>query len=402
MIHEFTVSNYGSIRDRVVFDLRIPGTAPDLTCFRPSADKAGLRLPTVAVLMGPNASGKSTLLRAFVDLVRIASRLDDSVIITPFRSKETLRRETRFSLEGEWDVLAPGAPAQRFRYEVELGWQETAGEAASIYLRHEELVHFPKGRRRRLFERRSDGKSIYVSPEFGLKPGDDRLRGVRPGASVIATLAWLNVPLAVRIAERMRGWLNATNISGHDLLSMGTTALIAWLERHPESRPWVETQLRCSDLGIGDMDIFEPGLASIGKYIRFSHDGLADPILLDEESTGTQRLLHLLPAIRLALDRTGLGILDQIDGDLHVDIVVELLRLFRSRESNPNGAQLLLTTHHVGLLDDLEKEEVFIVEKDADGVTGVHGLQDVRGLRRDVRLYPKYRVGVLGGIPRQG
>lgn len=94
--------------------------------------------------------------------------------------------------------------------------------------------------------------------------------------------------------------------------------------------------------------------------------------------------------------------LDEIDGALHLDLLVEILDWFRSRESNPNGAQLLMSSHHVGLLDDLEKEELFIVEKDDSGATRVYGAQDVKGLRRDVRLYPKYRAGVLGGLPRIG
>ena len=85
-----------------------------------------------------------------------------------------------------------------------------------------------------------------------------------------------------------------------------------------------------------------------------------------------------------------------------MDIAGEMLGWFRSRETNPKDAQLLVSSHNVGLLDDLEKEELFIVEKDADGATRVHGAQDVRGLRRDTRLYPKYRAGVLGGIPKIG
>ena len=68
MIHTFSVSNYGSIRESVTLDLRIPGTAPDLACFRRSAARPDVRLPTVAVLMGPNGSGKTTLLRALVEL----------------------------------------------------------------------------------------------------------------------------------------------------------------------------------------------------------------------------------------------------------------------------------------------------------------------------------------------
>ena len=94
--------------------------------------------------------------------------------------------------------------------------------------------------------------------------------------------------------------------------------------------------------------------------------------------------------------------LDEIDGDLHVDIAGEILSWFRSQEVNPSGAQLFVSSHNVGLLDNLEKEEIFIVEKDSSGATRVHGAQDVQGLRRDTRLYPKYRAGVLGGIPKIG
>ena len=96
------------------------------------------------------------------------------------------------------------------------------------------------------------------------------------------------------------------------------------------------------------------------------------------------------------------AILDEVDSNLHVDIVGEIFRQFRSCETNPNNAQLLVTSHNVGLLDDLEKEELFIVEKGEDSGTRVHGAQDVRGLRRDTKLYPKYRAGVLGGIPKLG
>lgn len=401
MIHEFSVSNYGSIRDTATVDLRIAGTAPDLARFRRSAAKPDVRLPAVVVLVGPNASGKSTLLRALVDLLRIASRLDDSVTLVPFLSEDTRRQDTQFLLEGEWDVLPGGSPSL-FRYEFTLGRRGDTDETTDLFVRHEALFQFPKGRRRRLFERWDDGTPVYVSPEFEIKPRDDRLKAVRPGASVIATLAWLNVPLAVQIADKLRSWLVATNISGPDTLEARTSTVVDWLERHPESRRWVAAQIKSSDLGIADLELFDSRLAGFGKYVRFTHDGLTDPVLLDYESAGTRRLFHLLPSIKLALDRTGLAILDEIDGDLHVDIVDELLRLFRSRESNPLNAQLVVSSHHVGLLDGLEKEEVFIVEKDSGGATRVYGLQDVQGLRRDVRLYTKYRVGVLGGLPRPG
>ena len=214
-------------------------------------------------------------------------------------------------------------------------------------------------------------------------------------------MAIFDVPLARRIAGWMQDWLRSTtNIVGNDTRSPGTETVIGWIEANPEARRWAETQLSRSDVGIRGLEVARNAQGT--KFVRFEHSGLDAPIALALESHGTRRLFHLLPMIKHALDVTGLAVLDEIDGDLHVDVVAELLRMFRSRESNPRGAQLLVTSHHVGLLDELEKEEVFIVEKDDRGATQVYGAQDVRGLRRDVRLYSKYRAGVLGGIPRIG
>ena len=113
-------------------------------------------------------------------------------------------------------------------------------------------------------------------------------------------------------------------------------------------------------------------------------------------------MFYLLPQIYTALNTGAVTAIDEIDGDLHVDIVNEIIYRFQSREKNPLNAQLFVTSHNVGILDDLEKEELFIVEKGENGGTRVHGAQDIQGLRRDTRLYPKYRAGVLGGLPSIG
>ena len=401
MIHTFSVSNYGSIREEVTLDLRIPRTAPDLACFRQSAANPDVRLPTVVVIVGPNGSGKTTLLRALVDLGRIVSSPTEAVHLFPFLSNHTKREPTRFSIEGEASFLAIGGNPERFRYNLEIGRQSTDdGTEGPLFVGREALVHFPRGRRRRLFERGPPGTPMYVSRDFGLTAGDDRLKGIEPSRSAIATLALVNVPVATRFAVFLRdSLLGASNISGNETFTPDTSTVVGWLEASQDAREWAQAQVQRSDLGIKGMEIVD-GFG--GKHIRFNHSGLDDPITLGFESRGTRHLLHLLPLIKFALDVTGLAILDEIDGALHVDLLAEILGWFRSRESNPDNAQLLVSSHHVGLLDDLEKEEIFIVQKDDSGATRVHGAQDVQGLRRDIRLYPKYRAGVLGGIPRFG
>ena len=398
MIHKFSISNFHSVREEVVLDLRIPGTAPDLPRFRQSKAKSDIRLPSVVVLIGPNGSGKTTLLSALVATAFAASFASSTEEIRPimgflpFWAKETRNEPTRFCLEFEADWL--GEVLQLFRYELEV-----ARSGNVPFFSYEALSHFPKGRPRRLFERSVPGEPIYVSHELGLKPKDDRLQAVRADTSVIATLALLNVPMAMRIADWMKEFLLSSNIMIRERWAPSTQSVMDTFKGDPDMGSWIRNHIRSSDLGIQDITISDQYGT---KEAFFHHHGLDMPIPLSFESSGTKRLFHLLPQIGVAL-RIGVpAVLDEIDGDLHVDIVGEILSWFRSQEINPFGAQLFVSSHNVGLLDHLEKEEIFIVEKDSNGATRVHGAQDVRGLRRDARLYPKYRAGMLGGIPKIG
>ena len=276
MIHSFSVSNYGSVRDAATLDLRIPGTAPDLAYFRHSATKPAVRLPTVAILMGPNGAGKTTLMRALVDMARYVSVFNETIWLVPFLSDETRSEPTRFSLEGEWDWLSPGAGLQRFRYELVIGRKPAENGMQHLFVRREALLHFPKGRRRRLFERRGRQGAVYVAREFGVRPSDDRLKGLGPAASVIALMAMYDLPLARRIALWMQGWLgNTTNVFGYDTRSLDTETAIGWLEANPGSKRWAETQLIRIDVGIRSLEVALDARGN--KYVQFKHNGFGRP-----------------------------------------------------------------------------------------------------------------------------
>ena len=398
-IHELCVSNYRSIYEEVILDLRIPGTAPDLPRFRPCQAKPAVRLPTVAVIMGPNGSGKTTLLRALLDLTRIAFGPDLAASqarmkrVLPFWSDKAAKEPTRFRLEFDADWLQLDGAREVFRYELSM--EHVPSERHPVILR-EALFHFPKGRPKRLFERGAPGETIYVSPEFGLKPKDARLDAVRKDTSVITAFAALNVPLAMRIVEAS-GW--ATDLSDEDTWQPDTEQVLDFFEKNSKAKSWMKQQMQRSDLAIHDVIIKSDG----GEMEAFfHHHGLDREVPLMSESTGTSCLFHALPEIHMVLEAGGLLILDDVDGYLHVDIVGEIIHWFHSPETNPHNAQLIVSAHNVGLLDDLEKEELFIVEKGPDSATRVHAAQDVSGLRRDTRLYPKYRSGVLGGLPKIG
>ena len=395
MIHYISVTNYHSIREETVLDLRIPKTSPDFERFRPSGVKPDIRLPSVVVLMGPNGSGKTTLLRAITTVVRIACnpwRSQEIPIktVVPFFSSAAWNKPTRFCIEFEANWFS-GTSSRLFRYEVSTNADQILYEA---------FYHFPNGRLRRIFERGRPGEPVYVSRDLGITPRDKRLKAVRKDTSVIGTLAMLNVPLVMEITEQLDHVLAATNIVYHQNWMLPIEAVVELFVQYPDIKKRVIQEIRRNDMAIEDMRIAGNGTGE--EEVLFEHRGLDTPVPLFGESGGTKRMFYLLPQIYIALNNGVACVIDEIDGDLHVDIVRQILQRFQSRETNPHNAQLFVTSHNVGVLDDIEKEELFIVEKGEDGGTRVHGVQDITGLRRDIRLYPKYRSGALGGLPNLG
>ncbi len=405
MIHRISVSNYFSIRDEAVLDLRIPKTAPDLPRFRRSSARPDVRLPSVVVLIGPNGSGKTKLLTALHDAAvfaahsfHLTSRSDDDGLnaFQPFRASRPSLEPTCIGVDLEADWLSPGSAPNLFRYELAVGAVSDGGPRV---VRREALFHFPHGRPRRLFERRAPGVSAHTAPEFELKAGDERLKAVRDDASLVSTLAALNVPLAQRIRDRCYLVATSSNVSPRGPWQLPTDYVVRHIQDDSRLETWINDEIRRGDLGISGMRVvFKEG----GSHALFDHHGLGHPVHLAWESEGTKRLFHLLPQLHRSLSAATPVVLDDFDSGLHVDMAGRMLHYFQSTETNPGGAQLLAAAHNVGLLDDLEKEELFLVEKDESGATRVHGAQDVRGLRRVNRLYPKYRAGVLGGVPTFG
>ena len=277
MIHRFSVSNYHSIREQVVLDLRIPGTAPDLSRFRRSVAKPDVRLPTVAVLMGPNGGGKTTLLRALTALAELATAASASDRENPisrvvaFASKTTWTEPVRFCLEVETDWLAPGEDPKMFRYEVVVG-RDSPDVRSAVFWR-EALSHFPKGRPRCLFERGRPGEPIRVSDEIadeiGLGSKDGGLRAIQDKASALATFTLLNVPFAMRITEWFQVLRAASNVRRYETWTLPTERVIEMMEEQSEvMKPWTGVRggvdsehIQSSDLGIEGLEIVDIDVA---------------------------------------------------------------------------------------------------------------------------------------------
>jgi AAA15 family ATPase/GTPase len=125
---------------------------------------------------------------------------------------------------------------------------------------------------------------------------------------------------------------------------------------------------------------------------------------LRDQSEGTRVLLDYAGPVLRALERGGLLVVDEVDASLHPRLTAHLIRLFQEPETNPKGAQLLLTTHDASLLgrsggeEILKRDQVWFVEKDEHGETTLFPLSDFRP-RLDENRERRYLGGSYGAVP---
>jgi hypothetical protein len=397
MIHQISIENFFSVADRQEVSFRVPLNAPELPCFRHSQSGQGERLPLIIGIYGSNASGKSTVLRAitttgwFVQNSFTIPPNNQIPLFNPYASNDWWNRPTKIAIDFD-SQLAEGTPSALFRYELHVGNEPKRFAKEVVF---EALSYAPKGKFRRIFERK--GQDCSFGSEFGITAGDSRVRSIRSNASVISTLAQLNH----KISSDLIRWLSAlqTNIYGIEK-AQGTIAYaLGYYAQRPEYLKGLNQELSRLDLGLQEMKIL-PGTP--GPIAMFKHFGLDCDIVLAQESMGTRRFIEIFPLIQYVLDTGGIAVIDELDTDIHPLIIPEIFRWFYEKDRNPQGAQLFFTAHNPAILDELEKEQVFFTEKSSGKSTRIYGASEIKGLRREPSLMKKYLSGELGAVPHIG
>lgn len=127
--------------------------------------------------------------------------------------------------------------------------------------------------------------------------------------------------------------------------------------------------------------------------------GQVVPLALNEESDGTRRLLHLIPALHHSRSSCATYFIDEIDRSLHPILVRNFLESFL--HTCAKGArQVIVTTHESNLLDQdlLRRDEIWFAEKDEKAVTHLYSLMDFK-VRNDLEIRKHYLQGRFGAVP---
>lgn len=410
MLYKLEIENFFSVRDRQVLDLSIDGKVPDPDGrYAPIFTGADIRAPKVVALYGANASGKTTVLRA---LDFIVTMIRDSVQRSApgfdgwgrFNDEDSANRPTRFAIEVggvmNWtpEVLQraqAGEPTEQgvYRYELELEVEKgVAKRILTEALRQKPNGH---GKWQRVFERDGNGM-VKDSKTFGLSGFQHLVKTLASNHTVLSSFAKFQHPTARILIENTR---NVIFLGAPFTHSYPDKVVIDYLKAQPQMVQRLKSDLSRIDVGVEGLS-WQEGID--GPVLMFKHSGLALEMPWNLESHGTQAFVKMFPYLVAALDSGTLVAIDEMDAAIHPLLLPELLRWFYDKETrNKFDAQLWLSCHSAALLDELQKEQIVICEKDRQGRTRFFSLMDVK-VRRDENHYRKYLSGAYGGVPLIG
>jgi len=119
-----------------------------------------------------------------------------------------------------------------------------------------------------------------------------------------------------------------------------------------------------------------------------------------DESSGTLHYIHIFTSTFHVLKNGGMFIVDELEQSLHPDLTARIINRFISKDTNPNNAQLFFTTHNPWFLQDLTKTQIFITEKNNRAETKITRLDEIAGVRNDENYFTKYIAGEYDGRPK--
>ena len=413
MLLEFSVENYRSFKNRVTLSMV---AAKPIKEFQDDNVIVSERynLLKCAAIYGANASGKSNLLRAlrfmtiFTYQSAKESQANEAINVTPYKlATHTLNKPSFFEI-----VFIIDNVKYRYGFEVD----ETA-------VRAEWLYYATKIQEKPLFLRNND--VIEISKSF--EEGKGIEANTRDNALFLSVVAQLNGQTAIKILNFIG--LNIREITDHhDKFFQNLTAkmlndddyknmlskLIHNADFNIESIKAKEIEL---DINERTKNLNEKQKKELLKRLQVVKDyelksihkiydekdkeaGLTEFDFLNEESEGTKKYFSTIgPIIRTLAEGTILSI-DELDTRIHPNLTRAIVKLFNSKETNPNNAQLIFATHDTNILCSriFRRDQIWFAEKDKKGTTDIYSLSELK-IRKDASFENDYLKGRYGAIP---
>ena len=441
MLLSFTIKNFRSFREEQTLSMLASSRQPDhedhLSSIPDDENKA---LP-VAVIYGANGAGKSNLVKALAFLENLIVRGTDlrkAIGRRPFLlDNYSLNQPTELTVQFVEDgrVYILGCRVNDKLVEAEWLSLLREGKEIPVYERltngNEEVIIEPGPVLKD--ETWGDHRKALALTKVGVLPNQlflhsvaKSLREQDQGPVLAGALRWFtdrltvippNAPfsLLARLVTQNQSFTDFAGdflrkvATGVDRLRVDTTLVDEGMLAGSNVLNMIEDLPSGESASFSNPDgtelIVEKGegtkvqLRTI-KSEHLTADGVRVTLPFSEESDGTQRLAHLLPALHAICQKPGLFVIDEIDRSLHPMLAKGFVRAFLTACAG-KGSQLIFTTHETAFLDLelLRRDEIWFANKrEPIGATDLYSLAEYK-VRTDLKIDKAYFQGRFEAVP---
>ncbi|MGM9600576.1 MAG: ATP/GTP-binding protein [Faecousia sp.] len=423
IIKSLRVKNFGPFADEVKFATVIDSSKREfLENTFVEGDNSYNR---ISYIFGANGSGKSNFCKAIIQIQNFinlsplfASNNQQLLELQPIKvSTNEIDKHFLF------DINAKKTPSE---YGIEIVmdgivYDYSFGVLNGVIV-FEQLSK--KRRRREIILSRTSPKYESITLKSELSSFTPNISVVKDRALCLSMAAFLNNPLASKLVEAINGIavVNMANLNGlRNLTQENFTEDIKQrcLRILRVAEPTMEdlsvefTQEKVDKqkvpMAIEDLEGREVIITNVrvdvqSKHSVYDNDILVDQILLPflkYESSGTIKMLSILPVLFEALETGSPIVIDELENGLHPNVVQRIIDLFESPEMNPNNAQLICTTHSTVLAEhQVRRDQVWVISKNEFGKSKMERISDYPGTRTTDNIAEKYLRRAFGAIPR--
>ncbi len=370
-----------------------------------------------AVIYGPNASGKSNLIRAFraiIYLVEKSAEFSPGKEILPYEPHRLDKKSASSPVYFELEFIADNK--KKYLFIVSFSRDE---------ILREEAYTFQKGQKALIYSRKNKGvtygdyyKGERKSLEKKLLPNQLLISKAVLDNNELLTpiyhffkyemmvISWLYDYQQNRVQQLFAKRLaNEEDLNFNKRFNTLICALdtgIVEVKSHEE--PWdavsfpdnVPTEVQ--DKLKND---YKYNIKASHKVFDNGVDNGTVPFDKEDESQGTRNLFSIAGLILDALEFGSTLVVDEFDNNLHPHITKVLVQLFHNPKINTNNAQLIFATHDTSQLDNslFRRDQIWFTEKNEFGATSMYCLSDIQGVRNTVPYDKWYNSGKLGATP---
>jgi AAA15 family ATPase/GTPase len=400
MFLNFKRVNYRSIGKELAINLNIR----DSQKLGAYAELNGQAVNSIACLVGPNACGKSNILKGIVQFLNWTTKSYS----TPFY-RYINGFITHFCCKGFPTEFSTEFIDKEIQYKYEVSILDDVVQKEILQKRDETTKRYSY-----LFNRKAENKNIHFAPSIKINMQDiTRLGDEMSLFSLLLELNYFekNDLLTLRkfhanvypefsfVSQDPDGKMNIIsqklqddNILLDELIEelKNIDTGISSLEMKKSNRKY-----RYSD---SEKNIMEREWSTIVTKHKIASKDY--PLIMWEESSGTLHYIETFISLSKVLQNGGIFIADELEQSLHPDLTGRIINRFMNKDKNPNNAQLLFTTHNPWFLQDLTKTQIFITEKNDKAETETTRLDEIAGVRNDENYFTKYIAGEYDGCPK--